>query len=84
MEFSSSDQFEVLQLSATCLSVHYFERFLAGTKPRRPEAEQSPVILTRTILPGSHLKACRLLVIVPIERRNLRRRQSVNLYWTSL
>ena len=58
-EFSSSDQQEVLQKSSIVnnLYVHYFERFLDRTKPRQSEAEQSPVILTCTIIPGSHLKA---------------------------
>ena len=68
------------------LSAHYFERFLDRTLPRRAEAEQSPVILTCTILPGSHRKAYRLLIIEldPIERRNLGHRHSVNVFRTSL
>ena len=59
----------------TCL-----ERFLDRTKPRRSEAEQSPANLICTILPGSHLKACRLLKMEldPIERRNVARRHSAN------
>ena len=63
------------------LSVHCFELFFDRTKPKRSEAEQSLVTLTCTILPGSHLKACRLLIteLDPIERRNLGRRRSVKL-----
>ena len=61
----------------TCL-----ERFLDRTKPRRSEAEQSPANLICTILPGSHLKACRLLKMEldPIERRNVGRRHSADVY----
>ena len=76
-EFSSSDQYEVLQTSsiANNLFAHYFERFLNRTKPRQPEAEQSPVILTSTMLPAPHLKAFRSLIeFDPIERRSLGRR----------
>ena len=48
---------EVLQTSSIVknLSVHCFEQFLGRTKSKQSEAEQ--------ILPGSHLKACRLLKI---------------------
>ena len=62
-EFSSSDQFEVLQMSSIVdyLFVHCFEQFLGRTKPTQSEAEQSLVILTCAILPGSHRKANRLL-----------------------
>ena len=51
-------------------TVHCFEQFLDRTKLKRSEAEQSVVILTCTILPGSHLKAHHLLIIEldPIER----------------
>ena len=68
------------------LSVHCFEPFLDRTKPRQSEAEQSPATLTCTILPGSHLKACRLLIIDldPIERRNLGCGHSANVYWIIL
>ena len=55
---------------------HSFDQFLDHTKPTQFEAEQSLVILTCTILPGSHRKACRLLTI-DIERRNLGHRLSV-------
>ena len=49
-EFSSSDQYEVLQTSSIVnnLSAHCFEQFLGRTKPRQSDAEQSPVILTCT------------------------------------
>ena len=42
-----------------------------SSQARQADAEQSPVILTCTILPGSHLKAYRLLIVGldPIERR---------------
>ena len=68
------------------LFVHCFERSLGRTKLRRSEAEQSIVILTCTILPGSHLKAYHLLIIelIPIERRNLGHHHSVNVFCTSL
>ena len=63
------------------LSVHCFEQFLGRTKPRQSKAEQSPVILTCTILPGSHLNAFRLLIgLDPIERRSFGRRQSTSVY----
>ena len=60
--------------------------FLARTKPRQSEAEQNPAIWTRTILPGSHLKAYHLLIIElnPIVHRNLGRRHSVSVSWTNL
>ena len=87
-EFSLSDQYEVSQTSWIIknLSARFFERFLDRTKSTRSEAEQSPVILTCTILPRSHLKVCRLLIIEvdPIERRNLGRRHSANVYRTNL
>ena len=59
---------------------HCFEPFLDHAMPIQSGVEQNSVILTCTILPGSHLKACRLLIIEldPIERRNLGRRHSVN------
>ena len=68
-EFSSLKTFSIVNN----LSVHCFEQFLGRTKPRQSEAEQSPVILTCTILRGSHLTAYRLLIIEfdPIERRSL-------------
>ena len=61
-EFSSSDQCEVLQMSSIVnnLFAHYFEWFLQRTKPKHSEAEQNLVILTCTILSGSHLKAYHL------------------------
>ena len=84
-ELSSShhlNQYVVIQTSSIVnnLSNHCFDRFSNRTKPRRSEAEQSSVILTCTILPGSHTKACHLLIIEldPIERRNLGRRHSAN------
>ena len=45
-EFSSSDQYEVLQTFPIVknLSFHCFQRFLDRTKPRRSETEQGPVI----------------------------------------
>ena len=60
--------------------------FLARTKPRQSEAEQNPAIWTRTILPGSHLKAYHLLIIElnPIVHRNLGRRHFVSVSWTNL
>ena len=56
--------------------------FLILQKLRRSEAGQSPVISTCTILPGSHLKAHRLVTIEldPFERRNLGHRHSANVY----
>ena len=90
-EVSSSHhliKIKVLQTFAIVnnLSVRCFERFLGRTKPRQSEAEQSPVIWSCTILPGSHLKACRWLIIEldPIQRRNLGRRHSGSVYWTNL
>ena len=61
-----------LQSKITCLLI-VSNGLFNRTMPRQSEAEQSPVILTCTILPGSHLKAYRLLTIKldPIERRNL-------------
>ena len=63
-------------------SIYCFEQILCRTKPRQSEAQLSPAILTCTILPGPHLKACHLLTIEldPIERRNLGRHHTVNLY----
>ena len=47
-EFSSSEQYEVLQTSSIVnkSSAHYIGQFLGQTKPTQSEAEQSPVILT--------------------------------------
>ena len=71
-DFSSSDQYEVLQtiLILTNSVVHCFWQFLGRTKSRQSEAEQ---ILTCTILPGSYLKAFHSLIKVhdPMWRRNL-------------
>ena len=87
-EFSSSDTYEVLQMFSILKNshVHYFEWFLGRTMPRRSDAEQNLVISTRTILPGSHLKAYHLLIIEldPIQRRNLGRRHFVSLHWINL
>ena len=57
-----------------------FDQFPDHTRPTQSEVEQNSVILTCTILPGSHLRAFRSLIIVhdPIWRRNLGRRRSVN------
>ena len=65
LEFSSSDQYEVLQTHSLVknLSAHHFEQFMGHRKPQQSEAEQSPEILTCTIVPRSHLKAHRLLII---------------------
>ena len=59
-----------------------FDLFLDHTKPTQSEVEQNSPSLTRTILPGSRLKAFHLLIIVhdPIKRRNLGRRHSVNFF----
>ena len=87
-EFSSSDQYEVLQTFSIVnnLSVHCFGQFLSRTKPRQSEAEQSPAILTCTILSGSHLNACRLFIMKldPIERRSLQHCHSAKVFWTNL
>ena len=52
---------------------HRFEQPLEHTRPSQTEVEQNSVILTCTILPGSRLKAFRLLQSVrdPILNRNL-------------
>ena len=85
-EFSSSDQYEVLQLSSILnySVVHCFEQFQGRTKPKQSEAEQSPVILTWKIRPFPW--ACRKLIIEhdPIERRSLGRRHSANWEWTNV
>ena len=64
------------------LSAHYFEQFLGHIKPKQSEAEQSPVILSCPVLPGSHLEAYHLLMIEldRIQRRNLGHHHSVNVY----
>ena len=83
-EFSSSHQCGVLQTFSilNVLSVHCFAQFLGRTKSRLSEFEQSPAILTSTILPRTHLKAHLLLIIEldPIERRNLGQRHSVKVH----
>ena len=87
-EFSSSDQYEILQTSSIVnnLSAHCFEQFLGRTKLRESEAEQNPAILTWKNPPGSHRNAFRSLIIEldPIEGRNLGRRHSVSENWTNL
>ena len=52
-EFSSSDQYEVLEMSSILnySVVHCFAQFQGRTKPKQSEAEQSPVFLTCMILP---------------------------------
>ena len=61
-EFSSSDQYEVLQLSSIVNSsaFHYFEQFLDHTKPTQSEVEQYSAIFdlyspTRIISEGTSL-----------------------------
>ena len=57
---------------------HRFEQPLEHKRPSQSEVEQNSVILTCIILPGSRLKAFRLLLSVrdPILNRNLGRRHS--------
>ena len=74
-----------LQSKITCLLI-ISNGLFNRTKTRQSETEQSPVILTSTILPRSNLTAKRLLIIEldPIERRNLGHRHSPNVYWICL
>ena len=66
--------------SLTVRILHCFVQLLDHAKPSQSEVEQSPLILTCTILPGSRLEAFRLLLIVhdPIVHRNLGRGHSSN------
>ena len=88
LEFSSSDPYEVLQLSSIVnnSASHCFEQILDRTKQTQSEAEQNSVILTCSILPGSYLRAFHSLITVhdPIWRRNLEHRRSVSLQRTNL
>ena len=86
-EFSSSDQFEVLQLfSIVDSSAPGFAPLLDHKKPTQSGVEQNSEILTCTILPGSNQRAFHSLIIVhdPIRRRKLEHHHSVNLKRTKL
>ena len=76
--------YRCLQSQITCLPI-VSNGFLI-VQSQDGETEQRPVTLTCTILPGSHLKACRWLIteLHPIERRNIGRRHSANVYCTNL
>ena len=87
-EFSSTDPFEVLQLSSILNSsvAHWFVQFLGRTKPIQSDAAQNPALLTCIILPGPFLLVFRLLTkeLDAIVHRNPGRRRSVDVFWTDL
>ena len=62
--------------------VHSFGQFLFSTKPRPSDAEQNPESFTCTILPGSYLKAYRLMILElgSVERRKLERHHTASAY----
>ena len=80
-EFSSSDQY-VSQVSSIVnnSACHCFAPFLDHRKPTQSEVEQNFVILTCTILPGSHERALHPQITEqdPIWRRRLEHRRPAN------
>ena len=84
-EFSSSDPYEVLQMSVILKWARLpiiSNGFLVVQSQNSLKLNRNLVILICTILSGSHLKAYHLLIIEPnpIVHRNLGHHHSVNVY----